>query len=412
MKSIHAVNSAYVPRAAAPTLQQHLTAMQVTTLRGARQTGKATLAQLVGGPSRSFVTLDDQAIGRLARQPESLFRGEAPLTIAEIQRAPQLLQRLVQEAERSEGRGRVLLTTPVDQAVAHDSIGGQVGRVSHLTLWPMTRRELLGLGRAGVWSELLGTPEPQWLDLVAADPVGPEDWRVWVAHGGLPTPALRLKTWSERAIWLESYITSYLERDLRALSNIASLPDLRRIMRELALRNGELVNQSHFGRSLSVPQPTMHRHLNLLAQSYMLVRLYPLLPSWYLRSTRRPRLYCMDTAVGLHLADWPEPNASHLKSLVLLDLLAWRDAQVWPADVCFWESYVGVGVDFVIDQRNKLMPIAVTTAERPSVSEASGIAAFRRAQPQRSCPGLLLHCGEETSWILPGILAAPWWRVV
>jgi predicted AAA+ superfamily ATPase len=386
--------------------------MRVTALRGARHTGKATLAQFIGGPNRSFVTLDDPTIGRLARQPESLLRGEAPLTIAEIQRSPQLLHTLIQEAERREDRGRVLLTTPFNQVVPHDSIGGLMGLVSHLTLWPMTRRELLGLGRAGLWSELLSTQESEWLDLVAADPVGPEDWRAWVSHGGLPIPALKLKTWSERSIWLESYITSYLERDLRALSNIASLPDLRRIMRELALQNGELLNQRHFARDLSVPQPTIHRHLNLLAQSFMLVRLYPLLPSWYLRSTRRPRLYCMDTAVGLHLADWPEPNPSHLKSLVLLDLIAWRDAQVWPADVCFWESYAGVGVDFVIDQRNKLVPIAVTTAERPSVSEASGIAAFRRAQPQRSCPGLLLHCGEETSWILPGILAAPWWRVV
>ena len=387
-------------------------AMQVTTLRGARQTGKATLAQLVGGPDRSFVTLDDPTIGRLVRQPESLFRGEAPLTVAEIQRAPHLLHTLVREAERREARGRVLLTTPISQVVPHESIGGLMGRVSYLTLWPMTRRELLGLGRAGLWSELLGTPEPEWLDLVAADPVGPEDWRVWVAHGGLPAPALKLTSWNERAIWLESYITGYLERDLRALSNIASLPDLRRIMRELALRNGELVNQRHFACGLSVPQPTMHRHLNLLTQSYMLVRLHPLLPSWYLRKTRRPRLYCMDTAVGLHLADWPTPNISHLKSLVLLDLLAWRDAQIWPADVCFWQSHTGREVDFVIDQRNKLLPIAVTTSERPSAAEAWGIDAFRRAHPQRSCAGLLLHGGEDTSWILPGILAAPWWRVI
>ena len=401
-----------MPRLAANTLRQHLAAMQVTTLRGARQTGKATLAQVIGGPNRSFVTLDDPTIGRLMRQPDSLCRGEAPLTVAEIQRAPQLLNTLMREAERRQDCGRVMLTTPIDQTVPYDTIGGLIGRVSYLTLWPMTRRELLGLGRAGLWSELLGAPEFEWLDLVAADPVGPEDWQVWVTHGGLPRPALALKTWSERSIWLESYIASYLERDLRALSNVASLPDLRRIMRELALRNGELINQTQFARSLNVPQPTMHRHLNLLADSYMLVKLYPLLPSWQLRKTRRPRLYCMDTAVGLHLANWPEPNLAHLKSLVLLDLLAWRDAQTWPADVCFWQSYVGHEVDFVIDQRNKLLAIAVTTAERPTVAQSWGIDAFRRAHPQRSCAGLLLHGGEETSWILPGILAAPWWRVI
>ena len=406
------MNRSYVPRLAAKTLKHHLSAIPVTTLRGARHTGKATLAKIVGGPHRSFLTLDDPEVARLASRPEAILRGTSPVTIAEIQRNPQLLSAIVDEVDRRDGLGVVLLTAPMNLLALDETIERLRGRGSYLTLWPMTRRELKGLGRAGLWDELLDTPEVAWPDLVVADTVGPEDWRYWVCHGGLPVPALKLTSSVDRAMWMEGYITSYLERDLRAISNVASLPSLRQIMRELALRNGELVNQTHFARQLGVPQPTMHRHLKLLSESYMLVRLRPLVPSRFLRDSRKPRLYFIDTAVGLHLADWPAPNPSHLKSMVLLDLLAWRDAHVGHADVCFWQSYVGDEVDFVLEQRRKLIPITVTTAERPHVRDARGICAFRHEHQDRSCAGLLLHGGEETNWLLPGVLATPWWRVI
>jgi hypothetical protein len=58
------------------------------------------------------------------------------------------------------------------------------GRASYLTLWPMTRREQRGLGRCGLWGELLETPNEDWLDLLAAEPEEPEDWRALSRRGG------------------------------------------------------------------------------------------------------------------------------------------------------------------------------------------------------------------------------------
>ena len=58
------------------------------------------------------------------------------------------------------------------------------GRASYLTLWPMTRRELRGLGRCGIWEELLATPEAEWRDVVAAQPGEPDDWRELARRGG------------------------------------------------------------------------------------------------------------------------------------------------------------------------------------------------------------------------------------
>lgn len=406
------MNSPYVPRLAAQTLQRHMSAVPVTTLRGARHAGKSTLARFVGGPSRCFMTLDDPTVAELARRPASLLRGDSPITIAEIQRAPHLLSAIADEAERCDARGRILVTTHSDPVLVPNMADSLRGRGSYLTLWPMTRRELKGLGRAGLWSELFDTPEQRWLDLVASDPVGPEDWRALARRGGLPTPALKLSTSADRATWIESYINCYLERDVRALSNISSPPMLRRILRELATRHDGVTNQAAFARELGVTQPTMHRYLNLMAQTYMLVRLTPLLPARFMRRSVRPRFHCVDTAVGLHLAGWPEPKLAHLKSLVMLDLLVWRDAQISAVDVCYWADRMAGEVDLVAERHPKLIPINVTTAERPSVTEAQGLHMFRLLHGTHSCAGLILHCGMETYWIYPGILAAPWWRVI
>src|SRR5688572_10093011 len=118
------------------------------------------------------------------------------------------------------------------------------GRASYLTLWPMTRREQRGLGRCGLWDELLETRDDAWLDVLAAEPDMPEDWRTLARHGGFPTPAIELAKPADRAVWFDGYVRTYLERDLQNLAAISSLPDFRRLMRAACLRMGQLVNQT------------------------------------------------------------------------------------------------------------------------------------------------------------------------
>ena len=123
----------------------------------------------------------------------------------------------------------------------HPGPGSHAGRASYLTLWPMTRREQRGLGCRGLWEELLGTRDRDWLDLVAAQPDRPEDWRVLARRGGFPVPAVHLKTAAERVIWFDGYVRTYLERDVQEISAIAGLPDFR-LMQAARLRLGGLVH--------------------------------------------------------------------------------------------------------------------------------------------------------------------------
>ena len=117
------------------------------------------------------------------------------------------------------------------------------GRATYLTLWPMTRSEQAGLVTCGKWDELLSSPEVEWLDILAND-YEEEDWRALVRRDGFPTPAIEMANDSERSVWFEGYVRTYLERDLRALSAVSSLPDYRRLMKAAALCRGATLGRS------------------------------------------------------------------------------------------------------------------------------------------------------------------------
>ncbi len=413
MTIIHAVNADTRPRHVAGSLRDRLSVMPAVVVTGARQTGKSTLAQELTPGRRRFLSLDDMDVLDAARRdPEALVGGDEPVTLDEVQRAPDLLMAIKRAIDRRRRPGQFLLSGSANLLLMRRVSESLAGRASYLTLWPMTRRELRGLGRCGIWEELLGAPDRDWLDLVAAQPGEPQDWRDLARRGGFPIPALRMETSRERAVWFDGYVTTYLERDLQSLASIAALPDFRRLVRAAALRLGQLVNQTELGRDTALPQPTVHRYLNLLETSYLLVRV----PAYAVNRTRRlikaPRLYWADTGMALHVTGSGEVPGAYLENLVLQDLLAWRDARLDRAEILYWRTASGEEVDFVIETGDRLLPVEVKATSRPRLGAAAHLRTFRAEYGEQARAGLLLHTGPALEWLAPDVLAAPWWKVL
>jgi predicted AAA+ superfamily ATPase len=276
----------------------------------------------------------------------------------------------------------------------------------------MTRREQLGLGAGGAWDELLDAKPQEWPDVLRAQSAPEESWKALAARGGFPTPALELRTAADRALWFDGYARTYLERDLQDLASIASLPDFRRFMRAVCLRLGQLVNQAEIGRDVSVPQPTVHRWMNLLETSCLLVRL----PAYAVNRTKRlikaPKAYWADTGLAMHLAQLEEPAGAHLENLVLHDLLAWRETRSETVELAYWRTASGAEVDLVVEVGSRLLPIEVKATAHPRLGDAAHLRAFRAEYGKRALPGLLLHTGPAIEWLGPDVLAAPWWKVM
>lgn len=334
MNITHAVET--LPRLVDSALTSRLRVMPAVVLTGARQTGKSTLVETLAPGKRRYRSLDDFDVRDAARRdPEALLGGKDPLTLDEVQREPGLMTDVKRAIDRDRRPGRFLLTGSANLLLMRRVFESLAGRASCLTLWPMTRREQLGRASAGRWDALLATPDDQWRDLLMADDAPQEDWQALARRSGFPTPALQLGTASDRAIWFDGYVRTYLERDLRDLAAISSLPDFRRLMQATCLRLGGILNQTELGRDTGLPQPTVHRWLNLLETSYQLIRL----PAYAVNRTKRliksPRLSWSDTGLALHLSG-TDPRGAHLENLVMHDLIVWRDARIDP-----WNSPTG-----------------------------------------------------------------------
>jgi predicted AAA+ superfamily ATPase len=409
---IHDVNTTAISRLVEPALSDRLRVMPAVVVTGARQTGKTTLVQGLSPGERRYYSLDNlDVLDAARRDAEALLGGAQPVTLDEVQREPALLLAVKRAIDRKRRPGQFLLTGSANLLLMRQVSESLAGRASYLTLWPMTRREQAGLGRCGVWEELLETPDQEWLDLLAAQPDQSEDWRALARRGGFPTPALHLRTARDRTVWFDGYVRAYLERDLQELSSIAALPDFRRLMRAACLRLGQLLNQTELGRDVALAQPTVHRYLNLLETSYLLVRL----PAYAVNRTKRlikaPKLYWGDTGIALHLGS-DEPGGAHLENVVLHDLLAWRDARLDGAEVFYWRTAIGEEVDLVIEAAGQLLPIEIKANGRPRLADTKPLRVFRSEYGKKARAALLLHTGNTLEWLTVDVLAAPWWRVL
>jgi predicted AAA+ superfamily ATPase len=410
-----------LPRAAGSLLSTALRAMRVVVVTGPRQAGKSTFVEHhpdLGG--RPYLSLDEPRLLLRARENALAFaRSEATMTIDEVQRAPDLVLAIksVVDRQRPAVRGQFVLTGSANLLMMKQVGDSLAGRAHYLRMWPMTRREQIGLGSTGAWSNFFEHDVAGWLEMVRTSTAPRADWREQCARGGFPEVAVLSNGLSaaDRALWFDGYVATYLERDLRDLAAVADLGDFQRVMQAAALRIGNLLNQSELGRDVRLPAMTVHRYLNLLETSYQIVRLQPYATNRTTRLIKTPKLYWNDAALALHLASGGvdlQPAGAHFENFVLCDLLAWRDLQTPRADVTYWRTTSGHEVDFVLEQRRGLVGVEVKSGAQPTLRDITGLRAFLHEYPRAARGGVVLHGGDESYWLDDRIIAVPWWRVM
>ena len=125
------------------------------------------------------------------------------------------------------------------------------------------------------------------------------DFRLF--RGSLP-PVSFLKKHSHVADWWRGYTRTYLERDLRDVSQVTSLSDFRRVMALLAASSGQILNQTNIARAAAISQATVGRYIGLLEITGLFVRLFPYSKNVRQRMVKSPKIYCLDTGLACSLA--------------------------------------------------------------------------------------------------------------
>ncbi len=245
------------------------TQFPVIVLTGARQVGKTTLLRSLF-PTHSYVSLDLPSAAESAENEprEFLKRYPPPLVVDEVQYAPKLLRALkIVVDERRHEMGKYILTGSQKFPLMKEVAESLAGRAAILEL------EGLNLHEVGTQND--------W-PIVLVRGMYPELWRQPELH---PVD------------FYSSYLSTYLERDVRQILNVASLRDFERFLRATAIRSGQLINRTEISRDVGISSKTVGEWLGVLQASNQILILEPYFENVGKRLIKSPKLYFHDTGL-------------------------------------------------------------------------------------------------------------------
>jgi uncharacterized protein len=415
MNNFYSPPETYYERWITPALAQASQDHPVVIVTGARQVGKSTLL-LNAAPFKDwrFHSLDDFDVLRQARQgPEALWAGTNQLVLDEVQKAPELLPAIKQVVDRHPGRYRFILSGSTNLLLMKQVGESLAGRAVYFVLDAMTRGEIQQTPPPDILNQALMREWPDEGQLVQPPP----DPAALMLRGLMP----RLVSLSSPQAWVrwwDGYVATYLERDLRQVSQVDALLDFRKLMELAALRSGRLLNQSEIARDAQISQPTTHRYLNLLETTHLFERLPAYTASHTTRLLKAPKAFWGDTGLAIFLSGYFQEDdlrksrefGAYFETLIYHHVRALTRLMTPPGRLYFWRTRAGVEVDFVLEYGHRLLAIEVKRTEHPGYGDIAGLRAFLQEYPQAS-GGLLVHCGRETRRLDENILAVPWTAV-
>ncbi|MBI2799882.1 MAG: ATP-binding protein [Gammaproteobacteria bacterium] len=326
-----------------------------TVLTGARQTGKTSTVRRIF-PRHAFVSLDLPTEAQQAEKDPATFlrRYPPPVIIDEVQYAPALFRHLKAEIDRSRQRyGQYLLTGSQKFILMKGVAESLAGRVDVVELETLAFAEIRrATPRATIESVIV--------------------------RGGFPE--LHANSDIDGTAFYNSYLATYLERDVRALTNVGSLRDFERFLRACALRSANLLNKADLARDVGISPSTANQWLSVLEASGQVVLLEP----WFSNRTKSiiksPKLYLADTGLlcallNVRSADsmLESPSAGAIWETFVFAQLRHRERQAGrTGSLFFWRDRTRE-VDFVIDIDGRVELFEAKWTELPSLHDAANL---------------------------------------
>src|SRR5438309_2167814 len=348
----------YIPRNLGNVVRhaaRHFPALVVT---GPRRAGKTTLLRQLF-PKAQYVLLEDPDIqGRIRSDPRTFLEElRPPVVFDEIQNAPELLsyvRTLVDAVPRR--MGQWLFTGSQEAPLMQGITESMAGRAAILQLLPFSVAE---------------TP------------------KVNVLHGGFPEVLARSKS---RALWFASYLQTYLERDVRAITNIRDLVTFRRFLALLASRHGQILNKTDLAAPLGVSVPTISEWLHILEVTGQIIVVPPYYENFGKRLIKSPKIYWGDSGLACYLlgiATEAELQRSPFLGLlfegfVAAEILKNQVNKGMRKELYYFRDQQGLEVDFLLPRPNAGLWLIECKAGTTRPAMASPLLALRRTMEKRS----------------------------
>ncbi len=349
---------------------------------GPRQSGKTTLLKTLFGKTHRFVSLENPDVRIRAKEDPLAFleNNPAPVIFDEIQYVPELLSYIKTKIDEKRKPGQWLLTGSQNFTLMQGVSESLAGRVAVLSLLPFSYGERINQG-----DKLLSLSE--WQKRIRSFSSTKKSFALSeiLLRGNYPEIASKKSV--DRQLWCGSYISTYLERDVRNLTSVGDLNQFERFLRLCAARTGQILNLSEMARDIGVSVPTAKRWLSVLETGYQIYLLYPYYRNIGKRWVKSPKLYFNDTALASYLLGIHEKETlihspyfgSLFETFVINDFYKrFVHFGVMPS-MYYLRTRDGLEVDLVVDFNQQLSFFEIKSNMTVQSKHATSLIALARA---------------------------------
>lgn len=381
-----------IPRQSAVLANQLASEFKIVAVVGPRQSGKTTLARAVFA-DKAYVSLEEPDNLQFASDDPRRFLGRYPdgAVIDEAQRCPDLFSYLQGIVDERNTAGQFILTGSQHFGLMESITQSLAGRVGFLRLLPFSLKELQSAECA------------------------PDSVESMLFKGGYP-PLYDQPVVPER--WLDAYITTYVERDVRQLINVRNLSAFQLFLRLCAANVGQMLNTSRLGADIGIDQKTVRAWVGLLESSFIAFRLQPHFRNFRKRLVKTPKLYFYDAALAARLLGIESPRqlVTHpqrgalFENWVIAELLKGRGARGKADNLFFWRSHKGHEIDVIADRGDALLPIEVKSGATVASDWLMGLQQWLDLAGSTAGKPTLVYGGQERQ-SRSGVDVLPWQEI-
>lgn len=360
----------YIQRTLEKAVRRINASFPVIMVTGPRQVGKSTLLRN-SDKARRYVSLDRMEHRILARENPDLFlqRFPPPVLIDEIHLAPQLLPYIKAISDEIGEKGLFWITGSQQFRLMKGVSESLAGRVGILQLQGLSLDETAGKPEIDKF-----VPVKEWLEKRSCS----------VAEGSLQSLFSRIWRGSYPALYenpemdwedfYNSYIQTYIERDVRELVNIGDELAFTKFITAVASRTGQLLNYSDVAKDIGKNVPTVQRWLSILVTSGLVYLLYPYAQSIGNRMTKMPKVYFLDTGLACYLTRWTSPEVLEagakcgemLETFVISEILKtyWHNGR--QPNFSFYRDRENREIDLIVEENGLLHPVEIKKTSNPT----------------------------------------------